>query len=132
MAKRFKDDTDPLKIVIVVDMWLTGFDVPSLATMYVYKPMRGYNLMQAIARVNRVYKGKSGRTGRRLRRHSQRTPSAMKDYTKRDQKKYGDMDISKAAYPKFLEKMAVCRDKMFGFDYSGSSQPSLQRVEASS
>lgn len=60
MAKRFKDDADPLKIVIVVDMWLTGFDVPSLATMYVYKPMRGYNLMQAIARVNRVYKDKVG------------------------------------------------------------------------
>ena len=54
MAKRFKDDNDPLKIVIVVDMWLTGFDVPSLSTMYVYKPMKGYNLMQAIARVNRV------------------------------------------------------------------------------
>ena len=52
LAKRFKDNEDPLKIAIVVDMWLTGFDVPSLATMYVYKPMQGYNLMQAIARVN--------------------------------------------------------------------------------
>ena len=56
MAKKFKDDGDPLKIAIVVDMWLTGFDVPSLATMYVYKPMAGHNLMQSIARVNRVYK----------------------------------------------------------------------------
>ena len=54
MAKKFKDNDSPLKIAIVVDMWLTGFDVPSLATMYVYKPMKGYNLMQAIARVNRV------------------------------------------------------------------------------
>ena len=60
LAKRFKDNADPFKIAIVVDMWLTGFDVPSLATMYVYKPMAGHNLMQAIARVNRVYKNKEG------------------------------------------------------------------------
>lgn len=118
MAKHFKDDTDPLKIVIVVDMWLTGFDVPSLATMYVYKPMRGYNLMQAIARVNRVYKDKVGGLVVDYVGIANALKRAMKDYTKRDQKKYGDMDISKTAYPKFLEKMAVCRDKMFGFDYS--------------
>ena len=55
LAKKFKDNNDPMKIAIVVDMWLTGFDVPSLATMYVYKPMSGHNLMQAIARVNRVF-----------------------------------------------------------------------------
>ena len=60
MAKKFKDNNSQLKIAIVVDMWLTGFDVPSLATMYVYKPMKGYNLMQAIARVNRVFKDKEG------------------------------------------------------------------------
>ena len=54
LAKKFKDNDSPMKIAIVVDMWLTGFDVPSLATMYVYKPMAGYNLMQAIARVNRL------------------------------------------------------------------------------
>lgn len=118
MAKRFKDDTDPLKIVIVVDMWLTGFDVPSLATMYVYKPMRGYNLMQAIARVNRVYKDKVGGLVVDYVGIANALKRAMKDYTKRDQKKYGDMDIGKTAYPKFLEKLAVCRDKMFGFDYS--------------
>lgn len=118
MARRFKDDTDPLKIVIVVDMWLTGFDVPSLATMYVYKPMRGYNLMQAIARVNRVYKDKVGGLVVDYVGIANALKRAMKDYTKRDQKKYGDMDISKTAYPKFLEKLSVCRDKMFGFDYS--------------
>lgn len=118
MAKRFKDDTDPLKIVIVVDMWLTGFDVPSLATMYVYKPMRDYNLMQAIARVNRVYKDKVGGLVVDYVGIANALKRAMKDYTKRDQKKYGDMDISKTAYPKFLEKLSVCRDKMFGFDYS--------------
>ena len=60
LEKKFKDDADPMKIAIVVDMWLTGFDVPSLATMYIFKPMRGHNLMQAIARVNRVFKGKEG------------------------------------------------------------------------
>lgn len=60
LARQFKDNNSPLKIAIVVDMWLTGFDVPSLATMYVYKPMKGHNLMQAIARVNRVFPEKSG------------------------------------------------------------------------
>lgn len=118
MAKRFKDDSDPLKIVIVVDMWLTGFDVPSLATMYVYKPMKGYNLMQAIARVNRVYKDKEGGLVVDYVGIANALKRAMRDYTKRDQKNYGDMDIAETAYPKFLEKLAVCRDKMFGYDYS--------------
>ena len=131
MAKRFKDDADPLKIVIVVDMWLTGFDVPSLATMYVYKPMRGYNLMQAIARVNRVYKDKVGGLGVDYVGIANALKRAMKDYTKRDQKKYGDMDIGKTAYPKFLEKLAVCRDKMFGYDYSEfmSTESAARRSE---
>ena len=60
LGKRFKDAKDPFKVVIVRDMWLTGFDVPSLHTMYVDKPMRGHGLMQAIARVNRVFKDKPG------------------------------------------------------------------------
>lgn len=59
LARQFKDNNSSLKIAIVVDMWLTGFDVPSLATMYVYKPMKGHNLMQAIARVNRVFPEKA-------------------------------------------------------------------------
>lgn len=118
MAKRFKDDNDPLKIVIVVDMWLTGFDVPSLATMYVYKPMRGYNLMQAIARVNRVYKDKAGGLVVDYVGIANALKRAMRDYTKRDRANYGDMDIGQTAYPKFVEKLAVCRDKMFGYDYS--------------
>lgn len=118
MEKRFKDNDDLLKIVIVVDMWLTGFDVPSLATMYVYKPMRGYNLMQAIARVNRVYEDKEGGLVVDYIGIANALKSAMRDYTKRDQKNYGDMDIGATAYPKFLEKLAVCRDKMFGFDYA--------------
>lgn len=116
-AKRFKDDDDPLKIVIVVDMWLTGFDVPSLATMYIYKPLKGYNLMQAIARVNRVYKGKEGGLVVDYIGIANALKRAMKDYTKRDQKNYGDMDIGATALPKFYEKLAVCRDMMFGFEY---------------
>ena len=63
LARKFKNNSDPMKIAIVVDMWLTGFDVPSLATMYVYKPMSGHNLMQAIARVNRVFGDKEGGAG---------------------------------------------------------------------
>ena len=131
MANKFKDDDDPLKIVIVVDMWLTGFDVPSLATMYVYKPMRGYNLMQAIARVNRVYEGKEGGLIVDYIGIANALKSAMHDYTKRDQKNYGDMDIGATAYPKFLEKLAVCRDKMYGFEYAEfiSTESAARRSE---
>lgn len=60
LVKRMKNNNDPLKLVIVRDMWPTGFHVPSMHTMYVDKPMRGYGLMQAIARVNRIFKGKTG------------------------------------------------------------------------
>lgn len=119
MERRFKSDDDPLRIVIVVDMWLTGFDVPSLATMYMYKPMKGHNLMQAIARANRVYPGKSGGLIVDYIGIAGALKVAMHDYTKRDQKKYGDMDIAKTAYPKFREKLAVCRDLLHGFDYRG-------------
>jgi len=118
LAKRFKDNDDPLKICIVVDMWLTGFDVPSLATMYMYKPMRGYNLMQAIARVNRVYMDKEGGLIVDYVGIGNALKQAMKDYTGRDQKNYGNMDIGATAWPKFLEKLAVCRDIMHGYDYS--------------
>lgn len=118
MAKKFKDNDSKLKIAIVVDMWLTGFDVPSLATMYVYKPMAGHNLMQAIARVNRVYKNKAGGLVVDYVGIAAALRQAMKDYTSRDLKNYGDMDIKKEAYPKFLEKLEVCRDFLHGFDYS--------------
>lgn len=118
LARKFKDNDDPIKIAIVVDMWLTGFDVPSLATMYVYKPMHGYNLMQAIARVNRVFKDKEGGLIVDYVGIASALKSAMKEYTKRDQSKYGDMNIAKVAYPKFQEKLQVCKDLMYGFDYS--------------
>ena len=101
------------------NMWLTGFDVPSLATMYVYKPMHGYNLMQAIARVNRVFKDKEGGLIVDYVGIASALKAAMKEYTKRDQSRYGDMDIAKVAYPKFQEKLQVCKDLLHGFDFSG-------------
>ena len=119
LARKFKDNDDPMKIAIVVDMWLTGFDVPSLATMYVYKPMHGYNLMQAIARVNRVFKDKEGGLVVDYVGIASALKAAMNEYTARDRAKYGDMDIAKVAYPKFQEKLQVCRDLFHGFDYSG-------------
>lgn len=118
LAKEFKDNDSPMKIAIVVDMWLTGFDVPSLATMYVYKPMQGYNLMQAIARVNRVFRDKEGGLIVDYVGIASALKQAMNDYTVRDKKNYGDTDIAKVAYPKFLEKLDVCRDIFHGYDYS--------------
>lgn len=118
LAKKFKDNNSPMKIAIVVDMWLTGFDVPSLATMYVYKPMSGHNLMQAIARVNRVFRDKEGGLVVDYVGIASALKQAMNDYTSRDKKNYGDADVAKVAYPKFLEKLSVCRDKFHGYDYS--------------
>ncbi len=98
-------------------MWLTGFDVPSLSTMYIYKPMSGHNLMQAIARVNRVYKEKEGGLIVDYIGIVNALKRAMNDYTSRDKKRYGDPDIGKVAYPKFLEKLEVCRDIFYNYDY---------------
>jgi type I restriction enzyme, R subunit len=126
MAKKFKNDSSPLKIAIVVDMWLTGFDVPSLATMYVYKPMSGLNLMQAIARVNRVFSHKVGDTvvykeGGLVVDYvgiASALKQAMNDYTNRDKNNYGDTDVAKTALPKFIEKLEVCRTLFHDFNYS--------------
>ena len=118
LARKFKDNDSPMKIAIVVDMWLTGFDVPSLATMYVYKPMSGHNLMQAIARVNRVFRDKEGGLVVDYVGIASALKKAMNDYTVRDKKNYGDPDVGKAAYPKFQEKLEVCRDLFHGFDYT--------------
>ena len=133
MAQKFKDNDDSLKIAIVVDMWLTGFDVPSLATMYIYKPMAGHNLMQAIARVNRVYKNKEGGLVVDYVGIAGALKQAMNDYTNRDKSNYGDTDISKTALPKFIEKLEVCRDLFHGFDYSGfmrANATDLSRAKA--
>ena len=118
LERQFKDDAGPLKIVIVVDMWLTGFDVPSLSTMYVYKPMSGHNLMQAIARVNRVFEDKQGGLVVDYVGIASALKRAMNDYTVRDRRNYGDTDIAKTAYPEFQKKLEVCHDLLHGFDYS--------------
>jgi len=133
LATKFKDDNDPMKIAIVVDMWLTGFDVPSLATMYVYKPMTGHNLMQAIARVNRVYKEKEGGLVVDYVGIAAALKKAMNDYTQRDKHNYGESDIAKTALPKFIEKLEVCRNLFHGFDYSAfmsDSATDLVRAKA--
>ena len=131
LARKFKDNDDSLKIAIVVDMWLTGFDVPSLATMYVYKPMHGYTLMQAIARVNRVFRDKEGGLIVDYVGIASALKEAMKEYSARDRAKYGDMDIAKTAYPKFQEKLQVCHDLMHGFDYNiFFDGTALQRAQA--
>ena len=131
LAKKFKDNNSPMKIAIVVDMWLTGFDVPSLATMYVYKPMAGHNLMQAIARVNRVFRDKEGGLVVDYVGIATALKQAMNDYTSRDKKNYGDTDVAKVAYPKFMEKLAVCRDKFHEYDYlKFKSGTDLERAKA--
>ena len=118
LANEFKDNDSQLKIAIVVDMWLTGFDVPSLATMYVYKPMAGHNLMQAIARVNRVFRNKEGGLVVDYVGIASALKKAMRDYSSRDQENYGDPDIGATALVKFQEKLEICRDLLHGFDYS--------------
>ena len=122
LARKFKDNNDPMKIAIVVDMWLTGFDVPSLATMYIYKPMSGHNLMQAIARVNRVFRDKEGGLVVDYVGIARALKEAMNDYTVRDRSKYGDMDIARTAFPKFVEKLRICAELFHGFNYSAFIQ----------
>ncbi len=131
LAAKFKDNDSPLKIAIVVDMWLTGFDVPSLATMYVFKPMVGHNLMQAIARVNRVFRDKEGGLVVDYIGIAAALKQAMRDYTARDQSNFGQMDVAKTAFNKFQEKLEVCRAFLHGFDYSDFSGGSdLARSQA--
>ena len=118
LAKKFKDDNDPLKIAIVVDMWLTGFDVPSLSTMYIYKPMAGHNLMQAIARVNRVFAGKAGGLVVDYIGIAKALKEAMRDYTKQDRTNFGNPNIKDTALVEFQKHLEICRDFVHGYDYS--------------
>ena len=130
-AVEFKKVDSAFKIVIVVDMWLTGFDVPCLDTMYVYKPMVGHNLMQAIARVNRVYKEKEGGLVVDYIGIANALKSAMNQYTPRDRKHYGNTDVGKIAKPKFYEYLEVCRQQLHGFDYQlGIHGTDLERAKA--
>src|SRR5690625_140947 len=115
LARRMKDNEDELKIVIVRDMWLTGFDVPALHTMYVDKPMRGHNLMQAIARVNRVFRDKPGGLIVDYIGIAQSLKEALKQYTETDRENTG-IDTS-VVVNVLLEKYEIIQDMLYKHDY---------------
>jgi type I restriction enzyme R subunit len=117
LAKRFKDPADPLKIVIVRDMWLTGFDAPCLHTLYLDKPMRGHGLMQAIARVNRVFRDKPGGLVVDYLGLADQLKAALAAYTAAKGKGRPTIDQEEAVKV-VLEKLEVCRALFHGFDYS--------------
>lgn len=117
LEKRFKDPLDPLKLVIVRDMWLTGFDAPCVHTLYVDKPMKGHNLMQAIARVNRVFKDKQGGLVVDYIGIANELKAALKEYTGSKGKGRPTVDAHEA-YSVLEEKMDVLRSLLHGFDYS--------------
>ncbi|MDO6729585.1 type I restriction endonuclease subunit R [Marinovum sp. 2_MG-2023] len=132
LAKRARDPVDPLKLVIVRDMWLTGFDAPSMHTMYIDKPMRGHGLMQAIARVNRVFKDKPGGLVVDYIGIGQNLKKALQNYTATDREKTGiDEEEAVAALQELVEK---CRDFFAGFNYQpgidGAPQERLQALAA--
>ncbi|WP_245520963.1 MULTISPECIES: type I restriction endonuclease subunit R [unclassified Mesorhizobium] len=116
LAKRARDPDDPLKLVIVRDMWLTGFDAPCMHTMYIDKPMRGHGLMQAIARVNRVFKDKPGGLIVDYIGIAQNLKNALGQYTKSDQEKTGIDEEEAVAV--LMEKFEVVRGMFHGHDYS--------------
>jgi type I restriction enzyme R subunit len=117
LEKRFKDPTDPLKLVIVRDMWLTGFDAPCVHTLYVDKPMKGHNLMQAIARVNRVFKDKQGGLVVDYIGIANELKAALKEYTASKGRGQPTVDAHEA-YAVLEEKMDVLRSLLHGFDWS--------------
>lgn len=116
LAKRFKDPADPLKLVIVRDMWLTGFDVPSLHTMYLDKPMRDHGLMQAIARVNRVFKDKPGGLIVDYLGIGEQLKHALAEYTESDRRQAGIPQEQAVAL--MQEKYEIVSDLFYGFDFS--------------
>jgi len=115
--RRIKDENDELKLVIVVDMWLTGFDAPSMHTMYIDKPMRSHNLMQAIARVNRVFKGKNGGLVVDYIGIANELKHALKTYTGAGGKGRGTIDTAEAL-AEMLKRLDIVRNMYHGFDYS--------------
>ena len=125
LERRFKDPSDPLKVVIVRDMWLTGFDAPCCHTMYVDKPMHGHNLMQAIARVNRVFKDKPGGLVVDYIGIAAELKNALRTYT--DAKGKGQPTVKAEDALKILkEKLDVVRGMMHGFDYSSFESKPLE------
>ncbi len=133
LANRFRDATDPLKMVIVRDMWLTGFDAPSLHTMYADKPMRGHGLMQAIARVNRVFRDKPGGLVVDYLGLAQELKQAMATYTESGGKGQTAID-QRQAVATMLAKYEICCNLFHGFDrskwMSGTSEQRLSVLPA--
>lgn len=123
--KRYKDVNDPLKLVIVRDMWLTGFDAPCCHTMYVDKPMRGHNLMQAIARVNRVFRDKPGGLVVDYIGIANELKQALKTYTDSHGKGAPTLDTHEA-FAILLEKIDILHGMMHGFDYRSYETKALQ------
>jgi type I restriction enzyme R subunit len=117
LAKRFRDPGDPFRIVIVRDMWLTGFDAPSLHTMYLDKPMRGHGLMQAIARVNRVFRDKPGGLVVDYLGLAHELKQALATYTESGGTGRTAIDQEEAV-AQMLKRYEVCRDLLHGFDWS--------------
>ncbi len=117
LEKRFKDPEDPLQLVIVRDMWLTGFDAPCVHTLYVDKPMKGHNLMQAIARVNRVFKDKQGGLVVDYIGIANELKSALKEYTASKGRGRPTVDAAEA-YAVLEEKLDILRALLHGYDYS--------------
>ena len=118
LEKRFKNPADPLRLVIVRDMWLTGFDAPCVHTLYVDKPMKGHNLMQAIARVNRVFKDKQGGLVVDYIGIGNELKAAMKEYTHAKGRGRPTVDAHEA-YSVLAEKLDILQTMLHGFDYSG-------------
>ncbi len=118
LEKRFKDPADPMRLVIVRDMWLTGFDAPCVHTLYVDKPMKGHNLMQAIARVNRVFRDKQGGLVVDYIGIATELKQALKEYTASKGRGRPTVDVYEA-FAVLLEKMDVLQAMLHGFDYSG-------------
>jgi type I restriction enzyme, R subunit len=117
LANRFRDPNDPFKLVLVRDMWLTGFDAPSMHTMYIDKPMRGHGLMQAIARVNRVFKDKPGGLVVDYLGLAQELKQALATYTESGGTGRTALDQEEAVAV-MLEKYEVCAGLFHGFDWS--------------
>ena len=128
LAKRFRDAGDPLQIVLVRDMWLTGFDAPSLHTMYVDKPMRGHGLMQAIARVNRVFKDKPGGLVVDYLGLADELKQALATYTESGGHGRTAVDQDEAV-ALMVEKYEVCCGILHGFDWSAWTGSPAQRLE---
>ena len=127
LEKRFKDPADPLRLVIVRDMWLTGFDAPCVHTLYVDKPMKGHNLMQAIARVNRVFKDKQGGLVVDYIGIANELRSALKEYTNSKGRGRPTVDAAEA-YAVLAEKIDILRGQLHGYDYSDFLTASHKRL----